>query len=694
MKNWLCLLLATLAAACSRPTPSVDAATKERPAPWSAAALAVAGEIPLQHEGREKPFATLAAFTLYAVHGRRDLQFTYGSREANYGGGDKVTLSPVEWLLDVLCFPEQASHYPLFRIENARVLDALFPDQRHAQRQDFDFLSYARLMRPATKGEAAPIQKLMQLVRELREAKDEKAMAPDELALVHLHGQFFTYHTVAQTVESLHLPYLLRGTELQALFDGAQRASYGQMLAKARPVAALAEQLRSKPEAERGTAVMIVDELVQLGQDDGGGGPALFPPEGPRSQEERWLRLGDFARLALAGQLSSNQQQLLGALERLANGDSMPAREAAVTDYRDRAAAAAGARGEFEKVQLEAQYYTLNLHYQALHWFLPGFLAVAASWLLLLGSRRAANIAGWLAFGLTTVGLGYLVGDIVLRCLITGRPPIKNLYDTFLFIAAVGVLTALVAELVTRLRVALAVAPFLGALLVMLARLFEVSDGSDTMKQLQAVLDSNYWLATHVTTINMGYAAGMLAMVIADVWLLLRAFGIAQQRVNFHKTIVRMVYGVTCFGLLFAVVGTILGGVWANDSWGRFWGWDPKENGALLICLAQVALLHGRMCGWFRDFAFCLLAGATGLWVAFSWFHVNLLGVGLHSYGFSSGLKAAVFTFYGIQGGILGLAALAEVVRRSLVAGAARPEDSGRSALPAGFAPEPGTAGK
>jgi len=103
-----------------------------------------------------------------------------------------------------------------------------------------------------------------------------------------------------------------------------------------------------------------------------------------------------------------------------------------------------------------------------------------------------------------------------------------------------------------------------------------------------------------------------------------------------------------CFGLIFSVVGTILGGVWANYSWGRFWGWDPKENGALLICLAELLILHLRMGGYIRDFGLALMAVLTGMVVAFSWFGVNLLNVGLHSYGFTAGIARALYTYYGL----------------------------------------------
>ncbi|MFO1078067.1 MAG: cytochrome c biogenesis protein CcsA [Planctomycetota bacterium] len=675
MRASLLSVLFVVAAACGRQVPTVDQASKQRPEPWPEATVELARSIPVQHEGRVKPLDTLASFTLYGVHGRRDLQFTYGSQE------EKVVLTPTEWLLDVFCFPEQANQYPLFRIENAKVLDVLFPDEAHAQQQDFVYLSYARMVQPPAAGRPAPVERLIDLVDDLRSKKEVKNMAPDEQALVHLHDQFFDYHSLFSVCAPLHLPYLLKGDRLKALFGGRERSTYAEVFAKAPAIAALAGELRSLPESEQGTAVMIADELQRLAQEKDAG-PAMFVPAGTREAAEKWLHFGEVARLALAGRLPESTAAQLAALETAVANDNMPERETALAKFHGLTAAAATARGEYDKVELESRYYANSWHYRALHWFLPGFLAVAFGWMLTAFSRRLAAVAFLAGFAFTAIGLGYLTADITVRCLITGRPPIKNLYDTFLFICAIGVFAALVTELITRLRVALSVAPFLGAVLIMLARMFEVSDGSDTMRQLQAVLDSNYWLATHVTTINMGYAAGMVAMLIADVWLVLRTFRIGDRNPAFQKTIVRMAYGVTCFGLLFSVVGTILGGVWANDSWGRFWGWDPKENGALLICLAQVALLHGRMCGWFRDFLFCLLTGATGLWVGFSWFHVNLLGVGLHSYGFSAGLKTALFTFYGIQTGILGVGMLGQLVR-FLVARAVSATPNAHSATPA-----------
>jgi hypothetical protein len=95
-----------------------------------------------------------------------------------------------------------------------------------------------------------------------------------------------------------------------------------------------------------------------------------------------------------------------------------------------------------------------------------------------------------------------------------------------------------------------------------------------------------------------------------------------------------------CFALLLSFVGTVLGGIWADQSWGRFWGWDPKENGAALIVLITAIILHARWGGLIRERGIMVLAVFGNIVTAWSWFGTNMLGVGLHAYGF---MDAAVF---------------------------------------------------
>ena len=115
------------------------------------------------------------------------------------------------------------------------------------------------------------------------------------------------------------------------------------------------------------------------------------------------------------------------------------------------------------------------------------------------------------------------------------------------------------------------------------------------------------------------------------------------------STLGKMVYGVLCFAIFFSLVGTVLGGLWADDSWGRFWGWDPKENGAMLIVLWNAVILHARWDKMIRDYGTAVLAMVGNVVTAWSWFGVNELGAGLHSYGFTSGRLLALIVFVAIQ---------------------------------------------
>jgi cytochrome c biogenesis factor len=164
----------------------------------------------------------------------------------------------------------------------------------------------------------------------------------------------------------------------------------------------------------------------------------------------------------------------------------------------------------------------------------------------------------------------------------------------------------------------------------------------------------------------------MLTAFLGSMYLVCKILRVKRNDKAFYKTMSRMTYGVLCFGVFFSLIGTILGGIWANMSWGRFWGWDPKENGALLIVLSQVAILHGRMGGFLREHGTCAMAALGGIVIAFSWFGTNLLSVGLHSYGFTDGINGALWTYYLIQGSIVLLSTVPWLLdRRAAAAGMA-----------------------
>ena len=217
------------------------------------------------------------------------------------------------------------------------------------------------------------------------------------------------------------------------------------------------------------------------------------------------------------------------------------------------------------------------------------------------------------------------------RMYLQGRPPVTNLYSSAIFVGWGAVLLGLGLERMFRDGIGVACAGMVGFITLIIAH--HLGSNGDTLEMMTAVLDSNLWLATHVVVITAGYSAMFLAGMLAAAYVLLGVFTRLLTKDTAH-TLARMVYGIICFATLFSFVGTVLGGIWADQSWGRFWGWDPKENGALLIVLWCAILLHARWSGLIRQRGLMAMAIAGNAITAFSWFGVNMLGVGLHSYGF------------------------------------------------------------
>jgi ABC-type transport system involved in cytochrome c biogenesis permease subunit len=228
---------------------------------------------------------------------------------------------------------------------------------------------------------------------------------------------------------------------------------------------------------------------------------------------------------------------------------------------------------------------------------------------------------------LALIGATVILGcGIAARMVILLRPPVSTLYESILF---VGFASLVLGLLLARKRRDGTMIGAVIAILLLVASLAFGPDG-DHLVMLTAVLNTNFWLATHVVCITLGYAAALVAGVMAH--LILWRQGGATVPANNRDEGLRL---TALVALLFTSVGTMLGGIWADQSWGRFWGWDPKENGALLIVLWLIWLLHSRLAGQLRAHAFAAGMSAIVIIVALAWFGVNLLGVGLHSYGFT-----------------------------------------------------------
>jgi ABC-type transport system involved in cytochrome c biogenesis permease subunit len=289
-----------------------------------------------------------------------------------------------------------------------------------------------------------------------------------------------------------------------------------------------------------------------------------------------------------------------------------------------------------------------------------GFWFNFAEW-----SRKTSLHLVQLAFVVHTLGL-------IARMWLEGRPPVTNLYSSAIFIGWGAVGLGLILESFWKNAIGLAVATVIGFSTQVVAH--NLALGGDTMVMLQAVLDTNFWLATHVVIVTLGYAATYVAGFLAILYVVLGLFT-KVMTADMGKSLSRMVYGILCFATLFSFVGTVLGGIWADQSWGRFWGWDPKENGALIIVLWNALILHARWGGMVRERGIMNLAIFGNIVTSWSWFGTNLLGVGLHSYGFMSGAFTALMVFVGSQCVLIALGLIPQAKWRSFSAvagGAAR----------------------
>ena len=256
------------------------------------------------------------------------------------------------------------------------------------------------------------------------------------------------------------------------------------------------------------------------------------------------------------------------------------------------------------------------------------------------------------AFSLLVAGAAVHTAGLLSRILLQGRPPVTNLYSSAIFVGWAAVILGIIVERMYRKGFGTAVAAVAGFSSLIVAH--HLSMEGDTMEMMRAVLDSNFWLATHVVSITIGYSGTFLAGALAIAYTLRKHLATAVDPET-TRAVLDMAYGIICFSLLFSFVGTVLGGIWADQSWGRFWGWDPKENGALLIVLWNAIILHARWAGYVEEKGIMAMAIFGNIITALSWFGVNLLGVGLHSYGFTENGFLPLMLFVASQVALIGL---------------------------------------
>jgi len=257
------------------------------------------------------------------------------------------------------------------------------------------------------------------------------------------------------------------------------------------------------------------------------------------------------------------------------------------------------------------------------------------------GSRVSAlQLTG---VAIVILGLAFHASGIVMRCLIAGRPPVTNMYESIIWVSFAVSFFGMIFFARYRTPVYLLAALPVTLVALLLVHQMPIAMPS-SIDPLVPVLRDNFWLTIHVLTITLSYAAFALAMGFGHILLWRYALNPSAARADAPMHF--WLYRVLQLGVLLLAAGTILGGVWANYSWGRFWGWDPKETWALIALLCYILTLHGRLAGWWTEFGLVVASVVCFLAVLMAWYGVNfVLGKGLHSYGFGIGGETYVATF-------------------------------------------------
>ena len=552
------------------------------------------GEIPTQYGGRIKPLASASAEFLEILSTKK---YALSKEGHGYEGGQTTgkVIDSSQWIMAVFAGEEWVLDAPLIKIDAVETTTALDIKRHKSHRYSYNEIDRGRL-------------KVMDQIRQLSQTKRD--------------NWSFEQQKMAETLEKFFA--------LDNLID-----AYTPFAAKiASDETAIRSTLdRLQPSVDRIRAMSPIAVI-----------PPLADPvvkTGERAPPARWEPFGtalfETIKFRFNG-VDSKKDSVLSFMELREAYRSTPTKprefNRLVQEFKSKVQAEFGGSIRTNKVAFEAWYE----HFDPI--LIATRLYVVCALFALISFAFARNAFRSTSFWLCVIALLVHTTAIASRIYISERPPVVTLYSAAVFIGWAMVLFCTITELLFPISIAVLVASAAGYLTLNVAYGLDIGD---SMPVLEAVLDTQFWLATHVISVSLGYSATFVAGfvgigIVIATWIA-RISGpktqIGADSLHAIPTLYRICYGVVCFGLFFSFVGTVLGGLWGDDSWGRFWGWDPKENGAMMIVLWNALLLHARWDKMIAALGFGILAIVGNIITAWSMFGTNLLGVGLHSYGFS-----------------------------------------------------------
>lgn len=589
----------------------------------SALELRDAGRLPVVDGGRLKPLDTFARVHLRLITHAEEFTDTDGKKKP-----------AIHWFFEVAAhepgLTSPAANVPVFRIENDQVRDLLRLPAREGLRY-----SLREML-----GNREQLQQFMEAVARARERapKDRDLFETKVLELDHQIQKGFL--AIAHGRAPLLIP--IHGeAEWATPAELADRIALEELNAKhgsSLPFRSLEEYRRS------------VLQIVSA------------------QDQEKWNQFLD--ELALqARRKAAERYPALAAWEEVLRAYRFGKPEewrVAVSRYNELVQSHL-TPAQRRRVAFEAFLNDTALFYHCMIMYLLAAMACLSAWVLVPLNPDKGDFLRRCVWWWLVVVFAVHSFTLLSRMYLMDRPLVfvTNLYSSAVFIGWAVLGLCLLLERIYPISVANMVGAVLGFLTTLIAH--QLATSGDTLEMMQAVLDTNFWLATHVTTITLGYAATYVAGTIGLVYVLLSILprekvldvsvswgeGSARRSMEVGRMLGQMIYAVVCFATLLSFTGTVLGGIWADQSWGRFWGWDPKENGAVMIVIWNALILHARWAGLVKERGMALLAVIGNIITTWSWFGTNQLGVGLHAYGFNNKLALGCTITWALHGAVL-----------------------------------------
>lgn len=587
------------------------------------------GKLPVLSNGRIQPMDSLARNSLLQIREKQEANL-----EPWKGVFDKPRMiSATEWLATLMMDPATADQWPVVRVDNQELISLLkLPGKDLAQKQDGKHYSWAQIQPalPALDAETTRIG------NDKKNASERTAYEKAVLKMRERLGLYVQLKNTLQPENAQNWPQELD--------------SYEKMI-PAGVAAVQAEQAGQKYDA----AVLrdfagFVQQFNSMAQFEP---PLVIPPHEAGESHDAWKRTGDVLIDGMRDGTVDPAVHFYAAMAGAFKAGNAAEFNQQLADYRS--ALVPGFSHELRKSRWEVLFNRMQPFYNAMVVYVLAGILAALFWFTFSQTVRR------IAFGLVVLALLIHTTGLIFRMALEGRPPVTNLYSSAIFIGWGACILGLVLEGFWRNAIGLVVSSVIGFLTLIIAHHLALS--GDTMEMMRAVLDTNFWLATHVVVVTLGYASTFVAGKLAILYVVLGFFtpvlsARGSGQMDLGKSIARMVYGIICFATLFSFVGTVLGGIWADQSWGRFWGWDPKENGALIIVLWNALVLHLRWGGMVRERGLINCAIVGNIVTSWSWFGVNMLGIGLHSYGFMDAAFYWLLAFVASQLVLIGIGCL------------------------------------